>query len=320
MAGDMTTDPTTLTEAPPPERDEAAAMAERLAAAGRSKRLSDRTRMILAYVILTLFVVIAIGPAFYLISPAFRDSVSLFTYPPEWIPSEPTLANYRFLFSSTSYVRWAINTLIFASCTTLLTLLTNSMAGYAFARLRFPGRNVLFFVILATLMVPVAAVLAPTYLTVNFIGDLPVIGDWIDIDTYLGLILPSAVSPLGVFMMRQFIETLPDGLYEAARLDGASEWRIFTKIVLPLIKPALVVLGIFVFMLTWASYLWPLVAATGNDYRVLTVGIASLKGQFVTDWGVLAAASLMTIVPVTVVFLFFQKWFVQASMAGALKQ
>ena len=320
MAGDMTTDPTTLTEAPPPERDEAAAMAERLAVAGRSKRLSDRTRMILAYVILTLFVVIAIGPAFYLISPAFRDSVSLFTYPPEWIPSEPTLDNYRFLFSSTSYVRWAINTLIFAGCTTILTLITNSMAGYAFARMRFPGRNVLFFVILATLMVPVAAVLAPTYLTVNFIGDLPVIGDWIDIDTYLGLILPSAVSPLGVFMMRQFIETLPDGLYEAARLDGAGEWRIFTKIVLPLIKPALVVLGIFVFMLTWASYLWPLVAATGNDHRVLTVGIASLKGQFVTDWGVLAAASLMTIVPVTIVFLFFQKWFVQASMAGALKQ
>ena len=320
MAGDVTTDPTTLTEAPPPERDEAAAMAERLAAAGRVKRLNDRTRKILAYAVLTLFVVIAIGPAFYLISPAFRDSVSLFTYPPEWIPSEPTLSNYRFLFSSTSYVRWAINTLIFAGCTTLLTLITNSMAGYAFARMRFPGRNVLFFVILATLMVPVAAVLAPTYLTVNFIGDLPVIGDWIDIDTYLGLILPSAVSPLGVFMMRQFIQTLPDGLYEAARLDGAGEWRIFTKIVLPLIKPALVVLGIFVFMLTWASYLWPLVAATGNDYRVLTVGIASLKGQFVTDWGVLAAASLLTIVPVTIIFLFFQKWFVQASMAGALKQ
>ena len=320
MASDVTTDPATLAEAPPPERDEAAAMAERLAAAGRAKRLSDRTRKILAYAVLTLFVVIAIGPAFYLLAPAFRDSVSLFTYPPEWIPRELTLENYRFLFSSTSYVRWAINTLIFAGCTTILTLITNSMAGYAFARLRFPGRNVLFFVILATLMVPVAAVLAPTYLTVNFIGDLPIIGDWIDIDTYLGLILPSAVSPLGVFMMRQFIETLPDGLYEAARLDGAGEWRIFTKIVLPLIKPALVVLGIFVFMLTWASYLWPLVAATGDDYRVLTVGIASLKGQFVTKWGILAAAALLTIVPVTIIFLFFQKWFVQASMAGALKQ
>ena len=120
--------------------------------------------------------------------------------------------------------------------------------------------------------------------------------------------------------MRQFISTLPVGLYEAARIDGASEWRILFKIVLPLIKPALVVLGIFVFMITWANFLWPLVAASGDDYRVLTVGIASLKGQFVTHWGVLAAASLMTLIPVTIVFLFFQKWFVQASMAGALKQ
>ena len=316
----MTADPGTLDVTPPPGGDDAASMAERLAIAGRAKRLSDRTRMILAYAILTLFVLLAVGPAVYLISPAFRDSVSLFTYPPEWIPREPTLENYRFLFSSTSYVRWGINTLIFAGCTTLLTLITNSMAGYAFARLRFPGRNFLFFVILATLMVPVAAVLAPTYLTVRTIGGWPIIGDWIDIDTYLGLILPSAVSPLGVFMMRQFIVTLPEGLYEAARLDGAGEWRIFTRIVVPLIKPALVVLGIFVFMLTWASYLWPLVAASSTEYRVLTVGIASLKGQFVTNWGVLAAAALLTIVPVTIVFLFFQKWFVQASMAGALKQ
>ena len=316
----MTADPGTLDVTPPPGGDDAASMAERLAIAGRAKRLSDRSRMILAYAILTLFVLLAVGPAVYLISPAFRDSVSLFTYPPEWIPREPTLENYRFLFSSTSYVRWGINTLIFAGCTTLLTLITNSMAGYAFARLRFPGRNFLFFVILATLMVPVAAVLAPTYLTVRTIGGWPIIGDWIDIDTYLGLILPSAVSPLGVFMMRQFIVTLPEGLYEAARLDGAGEWRIFTRIVVPLIKPALVVLGIFVFMLTWASYLWPLVAASSTEYRVLTVGIASLKGQFVTNWGVLAAAALLTIVPVTIVFLFFQKWFVQASMAGALKQ
>ncbi len=319
-AGDVTADPGTLDVTPPPGGDDAASMAERLAIAGRAKRLSDRTRMIGAYAILTLFVLLAVGPAVYLISPAFRDSVSLFTYPPEWIPREPTLENYRFLFSSTSYVRWGINTLIFAGGTTLLTLITNSMAGYAFARLRFPGRNFLFFVILATLMVPVAAVLAPTYLTVRTIGGWPIIGDWIDIDTYLGLILPSAVSPLGVFMMRQFIVTLPEGLYEAARLDGAGEWRIFTRIVVPLIKPALVVLGIFVFMLTWASYLWPLVAASSTEYRVLTVGIASLKGQFVTNWGVLAAAALLTIVPVTIVFLFFQKWFVQASMAGALKQ
>jgi ABC-type glycerol-3-phosphate transport system permease component len=186
--------------------------------------------------------------------------------------------------------------------------------------MKFPGHRTLFFLVLATMMIPVAAVLAPTYLTVRMIGGWPIIGNFIDLDTYGGLILPSAVSPLGVFMMRQFIETLPSGLYEAARLDGASEWRILRKIVLPLLKPALVVLGIFVFMLTWASYLWPLVAATNNDHRVLTVGIQSLNGQFVTNWGVMAAAALLTIIPVTIVFLFFQKWFVQASMAGALKQ
>jgi multiple sugar transport system permease protein len=203
---------------------------------------------------------------------------------------------------------------------TLIALCTNSLAAYAFARLRFPGRRLLFFLILATLMIPIAAVLAPTYMTVRNVGTLPIVGNYIDLDTYGGLILPSAVSPLGVFMMRQFIETLPPGLYEAAKLDGASDWRIFRKIVLPLIKPALVVLGIFVYMITWASYLWPLVAATSDEHRVLTVGIQSLNGQFVTNWGVIGAASLLTIVPVTIVFLFFQKWFVQASMAGALKQ
>ena len=244
----------------------------------------------------------------------------MFSYPPEWVPSDPTLENYRFLFRNTEYLRWAINTLIYATGVTFVALVTNTLAAYAFATMRFPGRRALFFVILATMMIPVAAVLAPTYLTLRTIGGWPIIGDYIDLDTYGGLILPSAVSPLGVFMMRQFIETLPKGLYEAAKLDGASEWRILRKIVLPLLKPALVVLGIFVFMLTWASYLWPLVAATNDDHRVLTVGIQSLNGQFVTNWGVMAAAALLTIIPVTIVFLFFQKWFVQASMAGALKQ
>lgn len=289
-------------------------------AAARRRRTGDRVRRIGAYATLSLFVVISVGPALYLVSPAFRDSVSLFAYPPEWIPRQPTLDNYRFLFRNTEYIRWGVNTAVYATGVTLVSLVTNSLAAYAFARLRFPGRRVLFFLILSTLMIPVAAVLAPTYLTVRTIGGWPLIGNWIDLDTYGGLILPSAVSPLGVFMMKQFIETLPGGLYEAAKLDGASEWRIFRKIVLPLLKPALVVLGIFVFMITWASYLWPLVAATTDDYRVLTVGIQSLNGQFVTNWGVMGAAALLTIVPVTIVFLFFQKWFVQASMAGALKQ
>ncbi|MBM3752175.1 MAG: carbohydrate ABC transporter permease [Acidimicrobiia bacterium] len=271
-----------------------------------------------SYAVLVLFTIISVGPALYIISPAFRDSKSLFSYPPQWLPSEFFLGNFQFLLTQTNYVRWAMNTLIFATGVTLIALVIDTLAGYAFARMQFPLKKTLFGLILATLMVPTAAVLAPTYLLVRFLDD------WtfglVGIDTFPGLILPMTVSPLGVFMMRQFIETLPPGLYEAARIDGASEWRIFTRIVLPLMKPAIVVLGIFVFMLQWANLLWPLVATTKDETRVLTVGISTLQGQFVTNWGVIAAATLMTLVPITVVFLFFQKWFVQASVAGALKQ
>jgi len=271
-----------------------------------------------SYAVLVLFTIISVGPALYIISPAFRDSKSLFSYPPQWLPNEFYLGNFQFLLTETNYVRWAINTLIFATGVTLIALVIDTLAGYAFARMQFPLKKTLFGLILATLMVPTAAVLAPTYLLVRFLDDVTF--GLVGIDTYPGLILPMTVSPLGVFMMRQFIETLPPGLYEAARIDGASEWRIFTRIVLPLMKPAIVVLGIFVFMLQWANLLWPLVATTKDETRVLTVGISTLQGQFVTNWGVIAAATLMTLLPITIVFLFFQKWFVQASVAGALKQ
>ena len=280
-------------------------------AAHRRHLFSRRVKAGIAYFVLALFVVGSIGPFIYLISPALRDSVSIFSYPPQWIPETWYTGNIGFLFRETHYLRWALNTFIFATAVTLITLVLDSLAGYAFARLRFPGKNVLFFLILATLMVPVAALLAPLYLMVKSMGLL---------NTYWGLILPMVVSPLGVFMMRQFISTLPEALVEAARLDGASEWQVFRKIVLPLMKPAIVVLGIFTFMFQWVNFLWPLVITTTDDMKTLTVGIASLQGQFVTDWGVISAAAVMTMVPVVIIFLIFQRWFVQASMAGALKQ
>jgi multiple sugar transport system permease protein len=281
------------------------------AAVARRHRVLVRVQGFSAYLILTVFLIIAVGPFIYLISPAFRDSVSIFSYPPEWIPHSLYLGNFSFLFEKTSYLRWALNSFVFASVVTIITVFIDAMAGYAFARLSFPGKNILFGLIISTMMVPVAAILAPLYLMVKSLGL---------INTYPGLILPMVASPLGVFMMRQFISSLPPGLYEAARLDGASEWTIFRRIVLPLIKPALVVLGIFVFMTQWVNFLWPLVATTDEDMRTLTVGIASLEGYLVTNWGVIAAAAVLTMVPITVVFLVFQRWFVQASLAGALKQ
>ncbi len=286
------------------------------ARAARRNRSSRITKGVLSYLVLALFAVIAIGPFIYLLSPSLRQSYELFTYPPVWIPDSLYWGNFSTVLNDTSYYRWGVNTLVFATCVTVITLIIDTLAGYAFARLRFPGRTAIFALVLATLMIPTAVVVAPLYIMVSSLPDWTHAG----VNTYPGMILPMVCSPLGVFMMRQFMSTLPEGLVEAARLDGATEFQIFRKIVLPLMKPAIVVLGIFTFMLQWVNFLWPLVITTTDNMRTLTVGVASLQGQFVTDWGVISAASVMTMLPIIIVFLIFQKWFVQASMAGALKQ
>ena len=277
---------------------------------------SASAKGVAAYVVLIVFAVIAVVPFVYLLSPSLRQSYELFTYPPQWIPNTLYWGNFGTVLHDTSYLRWGLNTLIFA------TSVTADHAGDRHARrLRLraaslPGRTVLFALVISTLMIPTAAVVAPLYIMVSHIPGWTHAG----VNTYLGMILPMVCSPLGVFMMRQFISTLPEGLVEAARLDGASEFQIFRKIVLPLMKPAIVVLGIFTFMFQWVNFLWPLVITTTDNMKTLTVGIASLQGQFVTDWGVISAAAVMTMLPVIIVFLIFQRWFVQASMAGALKQ
>jgi ABC-type glycerol-3-phosphate transport system permease component len=286
------------------------------ARAARRHRIFGVGKGFAAYLVLLLFAVIAIGPFIYLLSPSLRQSFELFTYPPVWFPETLYWGNFDTVLNETSYYRWGLNTLIFATAVTLITLVIDTLAGYAFARLRFPGKTALFVLVISCLMIPTAAIVAPLYIMVSRMPEWSHAG----INTYLGMILPMVVSPLGVFMMRQFISTLPEGLVEAARLDGASELQIFRKIVLPLMKPAIVVLGIFTFMFQWVNFLWPLVITTTDDMKTLTVGIASLQGQFVTDWGVISAAAVMTMVPIIIVFLIFQRWFVQASMAGALKQ
>jgi ABC-type glycerol-3-phosphate transport system permease component len=286
------------------------------ARAARRSRMFGLSKGVAAYAVLTLFAVIAIGPFLYLLSPSFRHSYDLFTFPPQWLPKSLYLGNFGFLLHQTNYLRWALNTFIFATAVTLITLVIDTLAGYAFARMKFPGRGILFGLVIATLMIPTAAILAPLYIIVSNLPTWTHAG----VNTYPGMVLPMVCSPLGVFMMRQFMSTLPEGLVEAARLDGAGEFLIFRKIVLPLMKPAIVVLGIFTFMFQWVNFLWPLAITTTDNMKTLTVGIASMQGQFVTNWGLISAAAVATMIPITIVFLLFQKWFVQASMAGALKQ
>jgi ABC-type glycerol-3-phosphate transport system permease component len=286
------------------------------ARAARQRQMISLSKGFGAYAALSLFAAIAILPFLYLLSPSLRRSYDLLTFPPQWLPHHVYWGNFGAVLHQTSFLRWGLNTLIVATCVTLITLVIDTMAGYAFARLRFPARGVLFALVLTTLMIPTAAIVAPLYIEISHLPGWTHAG----VNTYPALILPMVCSPLGVFMMRQFISTLPEGLVEAARLDGAGEWLVFRRIVLPLMKPAIVVLGIFTFMLQWVNFLWPLVITTTNNMKTLTVGIASLQGQFVTNYGVLSAASVLTIVPMIVVFLIFQKWFVRASLAGALKQ
>ena len=298
------------------EEASAARSAAEFSRAARRDQLVRFGKGLAAYLVLAVFAVIAVGPFLYLLSPSFRQSYELFSYPPEWIPHSFYTGNFGTILNETSYLRWGLNTLIFATSVTVITLAIDTLAGYAFARLRFPGRTLLFALVLSTLMIPTAVLIAPLYIIISHLPAWTHSG----VNTYPGMILPMVCSPLGVFMMRQFISTLPEALVEAARLDGASEWQIFRKIVLPLMKPAIVVLGIFTFMFQWVNFLWPLVITTTDDMKTLTVGIASLQGQFVTNWGVISAAAVMTMIPVVIIFLIFQRWFVQASMAGALKQ
>jgi ABC-type glycerol-3-phosphate transport system permease component len=282
------------------------------AARGKPGLLSARSAYTVAtYAILIAAVVIAIFPFGYVVSTSLKSTMVLFAYPPDWLPNEPTLDNYRNLLDRYPFWRWLLNSFIVAGSITVIKLVTDSMAGYAFAKMRFPGKDALFLVVLISLMVPFASLLIPTFIIVRELGLL---------NTYWGLILPGLASPIGVFMMRQFIESLPSDLENAARLDGCSEFQIYRRVILPLIKPGLVVLGVFTFMLHWTSYLWPLVAATEPDMATLTVGARSLTSDFTQDWGLNSAAAVLSMLPMILVFIFLQRYFIAGSIAGALKE
>jgi multiple sugar transport system permease protein len=283
--------------------------AQRATAASRG--LGASLYLVAIYAILIVAAFIALVPFLYVISTSLKDTIALFKYPPEWIPSEPTLTNFQNLVQEYPFARWMLNSLIVASAVTVIKVVIDSMAGYAFAKMQFPGKDALFLVVLMTLMVPFAATLIPLFIIVRNVGLT---------NSYAGLILPALASPIGIFMMRQFIETLPTDLENAARLDGCSEFQIFRRVVLPLVRPGLVVLGVFTFMTQWTSYLWPLVIATREDMLTLTVGVQSLRSLFTVNWGLLSAGAVLSMLPLVIVFLFLQRYFIAGSIAGALKE
>ncbi|WP_427885282.1 carbohydrate ABC transporter permease [Kribbella sp. GL6] len=258
--------------------------------------------------LLTLTAIVTIVPFAAMVLVAFAPPSGQ-TFPGALNPAHFTLQNFRDVLSSSDIPRWTVNSLLYSLVSVACVLLFASMAGYAFAKKKFPGREIMFWAFLATLMVPFQATLIPSYILVAKLG-------WVD--SYWGLIVPTLANSQAVFLMRQFIMQLPDELFEAAEIDGAAEWRIFTMIVLPLIRPVLATLGIFVFLWHWNDFLWPLVIGQSGKMQTLTVGLATLQGQAVPINQVMAGATI-TVVPSLLVFGLLQRYLTDSIAMSGLK-
>lgn len=230
--------------------------------------------------------------------------------PPYLIPNEFIWNNYRLAWNTDNFARFYLNSTVMTLGIVLGQLLFSSLAGYAFARLRFPGRNLLFFLVLATMMIPVYVTLIPSYLLVRDLG-------WLD--SYQGLIVPRLVSAFGIFLMRQHYLSIPKDLEEAALLDGASRLKIWWSIMVPLSGPALATLGIFSFLFAWNDFLWPLIVTTDPSMRTVQLGLANFTGRYGTNWTLLMAGAVTATIPALVVFAIGQRWFVRGSVMSGVK-
>lgn len=274
---------------------------------GRRWRVS--TAMVWAALIITT--VISLWPLYWLFVTALTPTTFAVKTPPDLFPTHASLDNIRRLLEEApQYWIWGFNSVVVSLSVTAFHVVFDSMAGYAFAKKRFPGRNVLFWLILSTLMVPAYVTIIPMYLVTRNLHLL---------NTLWAVILPGTADVFGIFLMRQYIQTLPSELEDAARVDGCSEFGVFWRIVLPLSKPAVGALAIFTFVRHWNDFFWPLLVLISSDKYTLTVGVAGLQGEFSTDYGVIFAGAALAALPMIIFFLAFQRYFLEGVRMGALK-
>ncbi len=260
------------------------------------------------YLILIAISTATFFPFLWMVSTAFKPASEVFQSPPNFIPQKPTLSNFIIGWSILPFGRIFFNTTFITVTRTVLSAFLASLAGYAFAKYRFWGHKFFFLLILATLMIPFQLTMIPVFLLLGKIG-------WLN--TYQGLIFPGVAQAFGVFLMRQYFRTIPTELIEVSRLDGASEFRIFFQIILPLAKPALAVLAIFSFQGSWNEFLLPLIVVESDWLLTIQLGLSKFRGELWTDWGQLMAMTLISIIPVMIVFLAFQKHFIKGiSLTG----
>ncbi|MEQ8436286.1 MAG: carbohydrate ABC transporter permease [Ilumatobacter fluminis] len=270
-----------------------------------------RVRSFARYAVLVACAAVMVGPFVWMVLASLKTDADIRSVPPTLIPDPVTGDNYASVLEAFDFWRFTLNSIGIAIASTVLQLFTASTAAYAFARIEFRGRGLLFGLYLATMMIPLQVVVVPLFIEMRNLGL---------VDTYAGLLLPTVVSSFGVFLMRQAFLALPKELDEAAVIDGASHLQIFWRILLPLVKPALATFAVFAFMSTWNSFLWPLVITQASDQHVtLPVGLSRLNGRFSTDWNVVMAGSVMSVVPIVVFYLFTQRWVIRSVAYTGMK-
>lgn len=277
----------------------------------RRRRLAAARPRWWLYVVLALGLVAMIMPFVWMLLGSFKTDAEIRANPTQFLPEEPTLDNFSRLFGELDFATFFLNSVIVAGFVTLGNIVFSSMVGYALAKLEFRGKKLLFALVMATLMVPGVVTFVPLFVLAANLGL---------VNSYAGLILPFLITPVGVFLMRQFILGLPDELIEAARIDGAGEWRIFLRVIMPLCGPAIATLTILTFLGSWNNFLWPLVVATTEDMYTLPVALALYSvGQNASQYGLMMAGAVVVVVPVLAVFVLLQKYFVQGIALTGIK-
>lgn len=265
---------------------------------------------VLLYVFLILMAAIMLLPFLWMLSASLKEDRDVFTFPIQWIPAEPRWQNYSDIWTRIPLLTYILNTVKLTIIVTLLQLFTSSFAAYAFSKLRFKGKNALFLGYIATIAVPWQAYMVPQFMMLRGMGLN---------NTHLAIIILQAFSAFGVFMMKQFYEGIPTELCEAARIDGMTEYGIYAKIMLPLAKPALSTLTIFTFVNTWNDFLGPYIYLTRDNLKTIQLGLRSFIGQYSSEYGLIMAGSVVTMIPVLAVFLSLQKYFVEGVASSGLK-
>ncbi|MDX9923229.1 MAG: carbohydrate ABC transporter permease [Ignavibacteriaceae bacterium] len=269
------------------------------------------SKSVLIHILMYTLAILTIMPFIWMILTSVKDMSEIFVYPPQWFPEEIKFQNYIDAFNAAPFGTFYMNSLIVALSVTLGQLITCSMAAYAFARLEFKGRDIIFYIFLGTMMIPANVTMIPTYIVLSTFGL---------IDSLYSLIIPGLASAFGTFLLRQFFMTIPKELEEAAYIDGASKWQVLLRVIIPLSKPALATLAIFTFMGVFNDFIWALICINSEELKTVQLGLATFRDKYLTQWDLLMAGSVTATLPILIIFFVAQKYFIQGITLSGLKE